>query len=79
MNNQNSDDSSDAISQHDLRESAEAQREEMLKYKWYLGEHLNHDPEDDRPAWEIFAEWTDKYGSAFRKYWKEQRRKCPVL
>ncbi len=74
MNNQNPDDSGDAYSEHELRESAQAESEEMLKYKWYLGEQLGHDPEDDRPAYEIFAEWTDKYAAAFRKNLEEQHR-----
>jgi hypothetical protein len=74
MNTEKFDDSREPLSEQDLRESAQAEREEMLKYKWYLGEKLGHDPEDDRPAWEIFAEWVDRYAAAFRQHWEAQRR-----
>jgi len=74
MNNQNFDGPSEAYSEHELRESAQAEREEMLKYKWYLGEKLGHDPENDRPAWEIFAEWVARHAAGFRKNWDAQRR-----
>lgn len=74
MNTQDSDDPREPSSEQDLRESAEAEREEMLKYKFLLGIELGHDPENDRPAWAIFAEWVDRYAATFREHWEAQRR-----
>ena len=73
MDTQNCDDSNDLLSERELKESAVAEREEMLRYKWYEGIRLGHNPEDDRPAWEIFAEWADKYAAAFRENWRARR------
>jgi len=79
MNNQNSDGPNDAYSEHDLRESARATWDEFLRHKWRLGVRLGHDPEDDRPVNELFAEWIAQHAAAFRRHWEEQRRRCRAL
>ncbi|HTZ19312.1 MAG TPA: hypothetical protein VMC06_00390 [Opitutaceae bacterium] len=78
MNTQNFDDDvSEPLSEQDLKESAEAECEEMLRYRQRLSEQLGHDPEDDRPAWEINVEWIDRHAAEFRRNWRAQRRDRP--
>jgi len=60
-------------SEEELRASAKAACEEMKKYKWHLGEVLGHDPEKDRPRYEIYAEWVKLHAATFRQNWDEQQ------
>jgi len=56
-------------SPEDVQKSLEAEIREMEKYKWYLGEKLNHDPLQDRSLNDIYCEWIEKYASDFRRDW----------
>jgi len=60
---------SNEVSAHDIRRSLEAEIQEMEKYKWYLGEKLQHDPLNDRSLNDIYCEWIEKYATEFRRDW----------
>jgi hypothetical protein len=57
----------------DIQRSLEAEIKEMEKYKWYLGERLQHDPLQDRSLNDIYCEWIEKYASDFRRDWEKNR------
>lgn len=57
------------MSPHEIQRSLEAEIREMEKYKWYLGEKLQHDPLQDRSLNDIYCEWIEKYASDFRRDW----------
>ena len=57
------------ISPQEIQRSLEAEIKEMEKYKWYLGEKLQHDPLQDRSLNDIYCEWIEKYASDFRRDW----------
>ena len=59
-------------SEEEVRKSLEAEIQEMEKYKWNLGVHLQHDPLNDRSLNDIYCEWIDKYAAEFRKGWEEK-------
>lgn len=61
------------ISPQEIRRSLEAEIKEMEKYKWYLGEKLQHDPLKDRSLNDIYCEWIDKYASDFRLDWDKNK------
>ena len=60
------------ISPEEIQQSLEAEIREMEKYKWYLGEKLQHDPLQDRSLNDIYCEWIDKYASDFRRDWEKK-------
>ena len=61
------------LTSNDLRQSLDAEIIEMEKYKWYLGEKLQHDPLNDRSLNEIYCEWIEKYAADFRRDWKKRQ------
>ena len=52
----------------------QAQREEVLKHKWYESERAGHDIGFDR----ALTDWTIKHGSEWLKRWKRQTQGTPV-
>ncbi|MBN2037120.1 MAG: hypothetical protein JW768_10295 [Chitinispirillaceae bacterium] len=58
----------------DMRACIEAEIQEMEKYKWCMGVHLQRDPLNDRSLNDIYCEWIDKYASQFRKNWENRKR-----
>jgi len=60
--------------QCDLQEYVKAQITEMERFKWFLGTQLGYDPLRDRSLNEIYTEWIQKYGAAFRGFWEEKNR-----
>jgi hypothetical protein len=61
------------ISPQEIQRSLEAEIVEMEKYKWYLGEKLQHDPLQDRSLNDIYCEWIEKYASDFRRDWDKNK------
>jgi hypothetical protein len=57
----------------DIRESLEAEIQEMEKFKWCLGVQLQHDPLNDRSLNDIYTEWIEKYAAGFRKEWQDNK------
>jgi hypothetical protein len=55
----------------DIRQSLHAEIDEILKYKWYLGEKLGYDPLNDRSLNDICHEWIEKYAADFRQWWEK--------
>jgi hypothetical protein len=55
----------------EFREFLQFQAKEIEKYKWCLGEQLQHDPLDDRPFYEIAQEWMNKFAKICRKEWED--------
>jgi hypothetical protein len=51
-----------------------AEVEEILKYKWYMGEKLGYDPLRDRSMNDICEEWITKYAASFRTWWFEKKQ-----
>lgn len=58
----------------EIRQCLDAELQEMEKYKWCLGVHLQHDPLMDRTLNEIYCEWIDKYAADFRKDWERRKQ-----
>jgi hypothetical protein len=52
-----------------FRKCLYAQLEEIMKYKWYLGEAMKRDPLECMTMDEICLEWIEKYAKQFREYW----------
>jgi hypothetical protein len=71
-NVENPDSATRGMSAHEIQRSLEAEIREMEKYKWYLGEKLQHDPLQDRSLNDIYCEWIDKYASDFRRDWEKK-------
>lgn len=71
--------SPDKTSEEDIRRCIEAEIREMEKYKWCLGEKLQHDPLQDRSLNEIYCEWIDKYAADFRRCWDAKNKEKPPL
>jgi hypothetical protein len=61
----------------EIRRCLDAEVQEMEKYKWCLGVHLQHDPLLDRTLNEIYCEWIDKYAADFRKDWEKRKQQGP--
>lgn len=55
----------------EMKEFLSSQCEEILKYKWYLGEKLHHDPLLDKTINDIGHEWIQLYAREYRKKWEE--------
>ncbi len=47
-----------------------AQLDEMMKYKWYLGEAMKRDPLECMSINEICLQWIEKYAKEFKAHWK---------
>lgn len=58
--------------EEDFRKSLYAQLEEIMKYKWYLGEAMKRDPLECMSMDEICLQWIEKYAKQFREYWKSR-------
>jgi hypothetical protein len=58
----------------DLGDAVRAEIDEILKYKWYLGERLGHDPLQDRSMNDICREWIEQYAAEFRVWWQNRAR-----
>jgi hypothetical protein len=56
----------------EFRESLFAQLEEIMKYKWCLGEKMKRNPLEVMSMDEICLEWIEKYAKEFREYWKRK-------
>jgi len=61
-------------SEEEVKKSVEVEIQEMEKYKWNLGVHLQHDPLQDRSLNDIYCEWINKYAADFRKFWEEKKK-----
>lgn len=59
----------------ELKEFLAAQCEEILKYKWCLGEQLHHDPLLDKTMEDIGHEWIQLFARRYREEWEEKRKK----
>ena len=55
----------------EMKEFLRSQCEEILKYKWCLGEKLHHDPLLDKTINDIGHEWIQLYAREYRKKWEE--------
>ena len=65
------------VSEHnDFQACIKAEIAEMDKFKWFLGEQLGHDPLQDRSLNEIYREWINKFGAAFREWWEKGQKKA---
>jgi hypothetical protein len=67
--------SKDSPEYRDLKQCNIAQIAEMERFKWFMGEQIGHDPLRDRSINEIYEEWIEKFGAAFRKWWEEEKRR----
>lgn len=59
------------LTSEEMKEFLRSQCEEILKYKWCLGEKLHHDPLLDKTINEIGHEWIQLYAREYRKKWEE--------
>jgi|GEM_PF-2377250 hypothetical protein len=50
-----------------------AQLDEIMKYKWYLGEAMKRDPLECMSMDEICLRWIEKYAKEFRAHWNSQK------
>ena len=50
-------------SEEELRKRIFAQLEEIMKYKWYLGEAIKQDPLECLSMNEICLQWIEKYAA----------------
>jgi hypothetical protein len=57
----------------EFKEFMKAQRSEIDKYKWCLGEKLHHDPLIDRTYNDIGIEWINLYAEQFREEWSFEK------
>lgn len=57
------------LNRDQLKVYLDAQVEEILKYKWIESERHRNDIGFHRAA----MEWSERYGSTFRKYWMRHR------
>lgn len=69
---ENGDTPTHGVTPEDMQRSLQAEIVEMEKYKWYLGEKLQHDPLLDRSLNDIYCEWINKYASDFRRDWEKK-------
>lgn len=63
-----------SLSDQEMRDCINAEVEEIMKYKWYMGERLKHDPLQDRTMNDICKEWIEKHAADFRKSWQSRRK-----
>jgi len=56
--------------ERELIDSNREEIEEIMKYKWCMGEKLGHDPLSTMSMNEIANEWIIKYAGAYRR-WRE--------
>lgn len=49
-----------------------AELEEIMKYKWFLGEKMKRDPLESMSMNEICLQWIEKYAKEFREYWNSK-------
>ena len=57
----------------DLEQSLKAEIDEIMKYKWYMGENMNRDPLEVHSLDEICRDWIIKYAKEFRKNWENRK------
>jgi hypothetical protein len=60
----------DLLSNSLLYRQFQAQRQEILKHKWYESEKAGHDIGFDR----ALTDWTIKHGSEWLKRWKQEKQ-----
>ncbi len=48
--------------------------EEIMKYKWILGEKMKRDPLESLSMNDICLEWIEKYAGEFREYWNKKNQ-----
>ena len=53
-----------------FRECLFAQLEEIMQYKWFLGESMRRDPLEVMSMDEICLQWIEKYAAQFREHRK---------
>jgi hypothetical protein len=63
-----------SVSAKEMEETIKAEIEEIEKYKWYLGEHIGHDPLMDKSLNEICKEWIQQNARSFREHWEMVKR-----
>ena len=64
---------------NEFREHLLAELEEILRYKWYLGEEMKQDPLESMSMDEICLQWINKYAEAFRNNWKREMKQKTEL
>ena len=65
--------------EQDMRECICAQVEEIMKFKWYMGERLKHDPLHDHSMNDICKEWIDKHAAEFRERWQNRTKQLAAI
>jgi hypothetical protein len=60
--------------QNDFEESLKAEIDEIMKYKWYLGEKIHRDPLETQSIDDICKDWIVKHAQSFRKFWEERKK-----
>ncbi|MBN1306348.1 MAG: hypothetical protein JXA18_00420 [Chitinispirillaceae bacterium] len=61
--------------EEEFRSCLFAELEEIMKYKWFLGEAMKKDPLESMSMNEICLQWIEKYAKEFREYWKNKTGK----
>jgi hypothetical protein len=73
MNNKDQHQDSHEQIEDDFKQFLFAQLEEIMKYKWYLGEEMKRDPLECMSMDSICLEWIEKYAKEFREYWIKKK------
>jgi len=58
--------------EEEFRKYLYAQLEEIMKYKWNLGEMMKRDPLERMNMNDICLGWIEKYAKEFSEYWKSK-------
>jgi hypothetical protein len=73
MDNQNQ--ASPEFDFRNFENSLKAEIDEIMKYKWYLGESLKRDPLEVQSIDDISKDWINKHAHDFRVSWEQKKYK----
>lgn len=58
----------------DFHESLRDEINEIMKYKWYMGERMHRDPLEVYTLDDICKEWILNYAETFRILWQQRKK-----
>lgn len=65
---------SQKLNEDEFKNCLFAQLDEIMKYKWYLGEAMKKDPLECMSMDEICLQWIERYAKEFREHWNRNAR-----